>query len=165
MAAVSRGVGEPRRDSGRQVSLAEVAKIPPTMTSREFILTSGERFTGVMISANDQEWLIESESIGRVKINRSVLAEGRIRKLMLLNGDRVAGEVLAETGEAIYLRHVSLGAVMVPTAHVCSNMAELSLKDGELLGEIVTEDPQKLELRSAGIGRVNVPMSAVSRRK
>ncbi|MEJ0000148.1 MAG: hypothetical protein WDO13_13845 [Verrucomicrobiota bacterium] len=87
----------------------------------------------------------------------------RLVEIILINGDRIVGDLMAETDETLYVRHSSLGMVSVPRAQRSRRVVEAILKDGDrILGEVLTETETFTVIKSATLGTVTVPHDKIS---
>ena len=49
-------------------------------------------------------------------------------EVILINGDRVVGDIVAESAEALFIRHASLGMLTVPHAQRSTRVIEAILR-------------------------------------
>jgi RNase P/RNase MRP subunit p29 len=87
------------------------------------------------------------------------------REFHLANGERVAGTVLSETPEAIYIEHSTLGVITIPRANIAKRLVEIILVNGDrIVGDILAETADTLYVRHASLGMLTVPRAARSTR-
>jgi RNase P/RNase MRP subunit p29 len=87
------------------------------------------------------------------------------REFHLANGERVAGVVLSETPEAIYLEHGTLGVITIPRAQIAKRLVEIILINGDrIVGDIMAETADTLYVRHASLGMLTVPRAQRSTR-
>jgi RNase P/RNase MRP subunit p29 len=87
------------------------------------------------------------------------------REFHLANGERVAGVVLSETPDAIYLEHATLGVLTVPRAQIAKRLVEIILINGDrIVGDIMAETADTLYVRHASLGMLTVPRAQRSTR-
>ncbi len=87
------------------------------------------------------------------------------REFHLTNGERIAGIVLSETPDAIYVEHPSLGVLTVPRDEIATRLAEIILINGDrIVGNIMAETADMLYVRHSSLGMLSVPKAQRSRR-
>jgi RNase P/RNase MRP subunit p29 len=87
------------------------------------------------------------------------------REFHLANGEKVAGVVLSETPDAVYLEHGTLGVVTVPKAQIAKRLVEIILINGDrIVGDIMAETADTLYVRHASLGMLTVPRAQRSTR-
>jgi RNase P/RNase MRP subunit p29 len=87
------------------------------------------------------------------------------REFHLANGERVAGTVLSETPEAIYIDHGTLGVLTIPRAQIAKRLVEIILINGDrIVGDIMAETADTLYVRHASLGMLTVPRAQRSTR-
>jgi RNase P/RNase MRP subunit p29 len=87
------------------------------------------------------------------------------REFHLANGERVAGTVLSETPEAIYVDHSTLGVLTIPRAQIAKRLVEIILINGDrIVGDIMAETADTLYVRHASLGMLTVPRAHRSTR-
>jgi RNase P/RNase MRP subunit p29 len=87
------------------------------------------------------------------------------REFHLANGERVAGTVLSETPEAVYLEHGTLGVLTIPRAQIAKRLVEIILINGDrIVGDIMAETADTLYVRHASLGMLTVPRAQRSTR-
>jgi RNase P/RNase MRP subunit p29 len=87
------------------------------------------------------------------------------REFHLANGERVAGTVLSETAEAVYIEHATLGVLTIPRAHIAKRLVEIILINGDrIVGDIMAETADTLYVRHASLGMLTVPRAQRSTR-
>jgi RNase P/RNase MRP subunit p29 len=87
------------------------------------------------------------------------------REFHLANGERVAGIVLSETPEAIYVEHGTLGVITIPRAQIAKRLVEIILINGDrIVGDIMAETADTLYVRHASLGMLTVPRAQRSTR-
>jgi RNase P/RNase MRP subunit p29 len=87
------------------------------------------------------------------------------REFHLSNGERVAGVVLSETPEAVYLEHSTLGVLTIPRANIAKRLVEIILINGDrIVGDIMAETADTLYVRHASLGMLTVPRAQRSTR-
>jgi RNase P/RNase MRP subunit p29 len=87
------------------------------------------------------------------------------REFHLANGERVAGTVLSETPEAVYLDHGTLGVLTIPRANIAKRLVEIILINGDrIVGDIMAETADTLYVRHASLGMLTVPRAQRSTR-
>jgi RNase P/RNase MRP subunit p29 len=87
------------------------------------------------------------------------------RELHLTNGERVAGVVLSETADTLYIQHPILGVLTVPRDEIATRLAEIILINGDrIVGNIMAETADMLYVRHASLGMLSVPKAQRSRR-
>jgi RNase P/RNase MRP subunit p29 len=87
------------------------------------------------------------------------------REFHLTNGEHVAGVVLSETPEAIYVEHATLGVITVPRKEIAKRLVEIILTNGDrIVGDIMAETADTLYVRHASLGMLTVPRSHRSQR-
>jgi RNase P/RNase MRP subunit p29 len=93
-----------------------------------------------------------------------VVAPGT-REFHLTNGERVAGVVLSETPDTLYVEHATLGVLTIPRAEIATRLVEIILINGDrIVGNIMAETPDMLYVRHASLGMLSVPKGQRSRR-
>jgi RNase P/RNase MRP subunit p29 len=84
-------------------------------------------------------------------------------EIILINGDRIVGDIVAETPDTLFVRHASLGILTVPQNQRSTRVVEAILKDGDrILGEVLGETENFTVIRSATLGTVAVPHNRVA---
>ncbi len=87
------------------------------------------------------------------------------REFHLANGERVAGVVLSETPEAVYIDHGTLGVITIPRAQIAKRLVEIILINGDrIVGDIMAETADTLYVRHASLGMLTVPRAQRSTR-
>jgi RNase P/RNase MRP subunit p29 len=87
------------------------------------------------------------------------------REFHLANGERVAGVVLSETPEAIYIEHGTLGVLTIPRSNIAKHLVEIILINGDrIVGDIMAETADTLYIRHASLGMLTVPRAQRSTR-
>jgi len=87
------------------------------------------------------------------------------REFHLTNGERVAGVVLSETPDTLYIEHPSLGVLTLPRDEIATRLAEIILINGDrIVGNIMAETADMLYVRHASLGMLSVPKAQRSRR-
>jgi RNase P/RNase MRP subunit p29 len=87
------------------------------------------------------------------------------REFHLANGERVAGTVLSETPEAVYIEHGTLGVLTIPRAQIAKRLVEIILINGDrIVGDIMAETADTLYVRHASLGMLTVPRAQRSTR-
>jgi len=87
------------------------------------------------------------------------------REFHLTNGERVAGVVLSETADTLYVEHASLGVLTIPRDEIATRLAEIILINGDrIVGNIMAETADTLYVRHASLGMLSVPKAQRSRR-
>jgi RNase P/RNase MRP subunit p29 len=87
------------------------------------------------------------------------------REFHLANGERVAGIVLSETPEAVYIDHGTLGVLTIPRANIAKRLVEIILINGDrIVGDIMAETADTLYVRHASLGMLTVPRAQRSTR-
>ena len=87
------------------------------------------------------------------------------REFHLTNGEHVAGVVLSETPEAVYIEHETLGVVTIPRGEIAKRLVEIILTNGDrIVGDIMAETADMLYVRHAALGMLSVPRSHRSTR-
>lgn len=87
------------------------------------------------------------------------------REFHLTNGERVAGVVLSDTPEAVYVEHATLGVLTIPRAEIATRLVEIILINGDrIVGNIMAETPDMLYVRHASLGMLSVPRAQRSTR-
>jgi RNase P/RNase MRP subunit p29 len=87
------------------------------------------------------------------------------REFHLANGERVAGTVLSETPEAIYIEHGTLGVLTIPRGQIAKRLVEIILINGDrIVGDIMAETADTLYVRHASLGMLTVPRAQRSTR-
>ena len=87
------------------------------------------------------------------------------REFHLANGERVAGTVLSETPEAVYLDHGTLGVLTIPRAQIAKHLVEIILINGDrIVGDIMAETADTLYVRHASLGMLTIPRAQRSTR-
>jgi RNase P/RNase MRP subunit p29 len=87
------------------------------------------------------------------------------REFHLANGERVAGVVLSETPEAVYVEHGTLGVLTIPRAQIAKHLVEIILINGDrIVGDIMAETADTLYVRHASLGMLTVPRAQRSTR-
>jgi len=87
------------------------------------------------------------------------------REFHLANGERVAGTVLSETPEAVYIDHGTLGVLTIPRAQIAKRLVEIILINGDrIVGDIMAETADTLYVRHASLGMLTVPRAQRSTR-
>jgi len=87
------------------------------------------------------------------------------REFHLANGERVAGNVLSETPEAIYIEHGTLGVLTIPRNQIAKRLVEIILINGDrIVGDIMAETADTLYVRHASLGMLTVPRAQRSTR-
>ena len=87
------------------------------------------------------------------------------REFHLANGERVAGIVLSETPEAVYIDHGTLGVLTIPRAQIARRLVEIILINGDrIVGDIMAETADTLYVRHASLGMLTVPRAQRSTR-
>jgi RNase P/RNase MRP subunit p29 len=87
------------------------------------------------------------------------------REFHLTNGERVAGVVLSETPDTLYVQHASLGVLTIPRDEIATRLAEIILINGDrIVGNIMAETADTLYVRHASLGMLSVPKAQRSRR-
>jgi RNase P/RNase MRP subunit p29 len=87
------------------------------------------------------------------------------REFHLANGERVAGTVLSETPEAVYIEHATLGVLTIPRAQIAKRLVEIILINGDrIVGDILAETADTLYVRHASLGMLTVPRAQRSTR-
>jgi len=87
------------------------------------------------------------------------------REFHLANGERVAGIVLSETPEAVYIEHATLGVLTIPRANIAKRLVEIILINGDrIVGDIMAETADTLYVRHASLGMLTVPRAQRSTR-
>lgn len=87
------------------------------------------------------------------------------REFHLTNGEHIAGVVLSETPEAVYVEHATLGVVTVPRKEIAKRLVEIILTNGDrIVGDIMAETADSLYVRHAALGMLTVPRSHRSTR-
>jgi RNase P/RNase MRP subunit p29 len=87
------------------------------------------------------------------------------REFHLANGERVAGVVLSETPEAVYIEHGTLGVLTIPRANIAKRLVEIILINGDrIVGDIMAETADTLYVRHASLGMLTVPRAQRSTR-
>lgn len=87
------------------------------------------------------------------------------RDFHLANGERVAGTVLSETPEAVYIEHGTLGVLTIPRAQIARRLVEIILINGDrIVGDIMAETADTLYVRHASLGMLTVPRAQRSTR-
>ena len=98
------------------------------------------------------------------EVNAPVVTRER-KEFHLTNGERVAGFVVSETPEAVYLEHGTLGIVTVPRAQIAKRLVEIILINGDrIVGDIMAETADTLYVRHASLGMLTVPRAQRSTR-
>lgn len=87
------------------------------------------------------------------------------KEFHLANGERVAGFVLSETPEAVYVEHSTLGVLTIPRAQIAKRLVEIILINGDrIVGDIMAETVDTLYVRHASLGMLTVPRAQRSTR-
>jgi RNase P/RNase MRP subunit p29 len=87
------------------------------------------------------------------------------REFHMANGERIAGVVLSETPEAVYVEHATLGVVTIPRAQIAKRLVEIILINGDrIVGDIMAETADTLYVRHASLGMLTVPRAQRSTR-
>jgi RNase P/RNase MRP subunit p29 len=87
------------------------------------------------------------------------------REFHLANGERVAGTVLSESPEAVYIEHSTLGVLTIPRANIAKRLVEIILINGDrIVGDIMAETADTLYVRHASLGMLTVPRAQRSTR-
>jgi RNase P/RNase MRP subunit p29 len=87
------------------------------------------------------------------------------REFHLANGERVAGTVLSETAEAVYIEHATLGVLTIPRTHIAKRLVEIILINGDrIVGDIMAETADTLYVRHSSLGMLTVPRAQRSTR-
>jgi RNase P/RNase MRP subunit p29 len=87
------------------------------------------------------------------------------REFHLTNGERVAGVVLSETPDTLYVQHPSLGVLTIPRDEIATRLVEIILINGDrIVGNIMAETADVLYVRHASLGMLSVPKGQRSRR-
>jgi len=87
------------------------------------------------------------------------------REFHLTNGERVAGIVLSETPEAVYIEHGTLGVLTIPRGQIAKRLVEIILINGDrIVGDIMAETADMLYVRHASLGMLSVPRAQRSTR-
>ena len=87
------------------------------------------------------------------------------REFHLANGERVAGTVLSETPEAVYIEHGTLGVLTIPRSQIAKRLVEIILINGDrIVGDIMAETADTLYVRHASLGMLTVPRAQRSTR-
>ena len=87
------------------------------------------------------------------------------REFHLTNGEHVAGVVLSETPEAIYVEHATLGVITVPRNEIAKRLVEIILINGDrIVGDIMAETADMLYVRHSSLGMLSVPRTQRSTR-
>jgi len=87
------------------------------------------------------------------------------REFHLANGERVAGVVLSETPEAVYIDHATLGVLTIPREQIAKRLVEIILMNGDrIVGDIMAETADTLYVRHASLGMLTVPRAQRSTR-
>jgi len=87
------------------------------------------------------------------------------REFHLTNGERVAGVVLSETPDTLYVQHASLGVLTIPRDEIATRLVEIILINGDrIVGNIMAETADTLYVRHASLGMLSVPKAQRSRR-
>jgi RNase P/RNase MRP subunit p29 len=87
------------------------------------------------------------------------------REFHLANGERVAGVVLSETPEAVYIEHSTLGVLTLPRTNIAKRLIEIILINGDrIVGDIMAETADTLYVRHASLGMLTVPRAQRSTR-
>jgi RNase P/RNase MRP subunit p29 len=80
------------------------------------------------------------------------------REFHLTNGEKVAGVVLSETPEAVYIEHGTLGVVTIPRNEIAKRLVEIILINGDrIVGDIMAETADMIYVRHASLGMLSVP--------
>jgi RNase P/RNase MRP subunit p29 len=105
---------------------------------------------------------LNHETLGVLTLPRSQIATRPV-EIILINGDRIVGDIMAETADSLYVRHASLGMLTVPRSQRSTRVVEAILKDGDrILGEVLAETENFTVIRSATLGTVPVPHNKVA---
>jgi RNase P/RNase MRP subunit p29 len=87
------------------------------------------------------------------------------REFHLTNGERVAGIVLSETPESVYVEHATLGVLTIPRGEIAKRLVEIILLNGDrIVGDIMAETAEMLYVRHASLGMLSVPRAQRSTR-
>jgi RNase P/RNase MRP subunit p29 len=87
------------------------------------------------------------------------------REFHLTNGERVAGVVLSETPDTVYVEHATLGVLTIPRAEIATRLVEVILINGDrIVGNVMAETPEMLYVRHASLGMLSVPRAQRSTR-
>jgi RNase P/RNase MRP subunit p29 len=87
------------------------------------------------------------------------------REFHLANGERVAGTVISETPESIYIEHTTLGVLTIPRSNIAKRLVEIILINGDRIVVVIkAETPDTLYVRHASLGMLTVPRAARSTR-
>ncbi len=77
----------------------------------------------------------------------------------------MAGTVLSETPEAVYIEHGTLGVLTIPRAQIAKRLVEIILINGDrIVGDIMAETADTLYVRHASLGMLTVPRAQRSTR-
>jgi RNase P/RNase MRP subunit p29 len=87
------------------------------------------------------------------------------REFHLTNGERVAGVVLSETPDTIYVEHATLGVLTIPRGEIATRLVEIILINGDrIVGNIMAETADMLYVRHSSLGMLSVPRAQRSTR-
>ena len=87
------------------------------------------------------------------------------REFHLTNGEKVAGVVLSESPDAIYVEHATLGVITVPRREIAKRLVEIILTNGDrIVGDIMAETADMLYVRHSALGMLSVPRAHRSTR-
>ncbi len=87
------------------------------------------------------------------------------REFHLTNGERVAGVVLSETPDTVYIEHATLGVLTIPRGEIATRLVEIILINGDrIVGNIMAETADMLYVRHASLGMLSVPRAQRSKR-
>jgi RNase P/RNase MRP subunit p29 len=90
-----------------------------------------------------------------------IVLKPELREFHLTNGERVAGVVLSETPEAVYVEHATLGVLTIPRGEIAKRLVEIILLNGDrIVGDIMAETADMLYVRHASLGMLSVPRAA-----
>jgi RNase P/RNase MRP subunit p29 len=105
-----------------------------------------------------------SESATQISVAPESPAKEK-REFHLTNGEHVAGVVLSESPEAIYVEHATLGVITVPRKEIAQRLVEIILINGDrIVGDIMAETADTLYVRHASLGMLTVPRAQRSTR-
>jgi RNase P/RNase MRP subunit p29 len=87
------------------------------------------------------------------------------KEFLLVNGERIFGNVLSETPDTIYLDHGTLGVLTLPRTQIAARPVEIILINGDrIVGDIMAETADNLYVRHASLGMLTVPRAQRSTR-
>ena len=107
----------------------------------------------------------KSTAVSTAPVEATLSKSSEKKEFLLVNGERILGNVLSETPENIYLNHGTLGVLTLPRSQIATRPVEIILINGDrIVGDIMAETPDTLYVRHASLGMLTVPRSQRSTR-